>query len=459
MTHCAKCGAELIGSRKFCAACGAPAGDPRSPAASTGLAPVASRSAPGAPGSAPSTPSTPGSAPGSSPSGPSIQYAPPPPPSQVNPFAQTAGPANKARASDYGPPPGSFSLELATTAPGMGDPSAAPQVSPLAVSNVASQRGAFENAVTSGPASAQAAAVGLFPSTAQHGAPQHGAPPYGGAPQHGAQPTPDAPPASFRRGPVAGTQMMPSMQNPPPPAAPASGSAAGNAGPVASQRPDRTQLLGAFPPGAVPRPGMPGPASAGAVAAATPSGGAPAGAPPGNSGSQPPGVPQRVSSVPNMPAASSYGAAPAAAPPLPPPPQPQPPMQGIPSMHVQQPAPPIHTPQPMPPQPMPAGWNQTPAPYMHQPPQPMPPQGMPQAPPPYAAAAPYAPPPPPPPAPPAPPPYGYGFGYPPGTRVTVTWSNGQRYPGTVQQVSGSQCLVVFPDGQHHWVEMQYVAPA
>jgi hypothetical protein len=43
--------------------------------------------------------------------------------------------------------------------------------------------------------------------------------------------------------------------------------------------------------------------------------------------------------------------------------------------------------------------------------------------------------------------------------VTVTWSNGQRYPGTVQQVAGSQCLVVFPDGQHHWVEMQYVTPA
>ena len=53
---------------------------------------------------------------------------------------------------------------------------------------------------------------------------------------------------------------------------------------------------------------------------------------------------------------------------------------------------------------------------------------------------------------------GYVFGYVPGSRVTVTWSNGQRYPGTVQQVSGSQCLVVFPDGQHHWVDMQYVAP-
>jgi len=62
---------------------------------------------------------------------------------------------------------------------------------------------------------------------------------------------------------------------------------------------------------------------------------------------------------------------------------------------------------------------------------------------------------------PAPPPYAFGggFAYVPGSRVTVTWSNGGRYPGTVQQVSGTQCLVVFPDGQQHWVEMQYVAPA
>jgi hypothetical protein len=57
-------------------------------------------------------------------------------------------------------------------------------------------------------------------------------------------------------------------------------------------------------------------------------------------------------------------------------------------------------------------------------------------------------------------PMGYGgFGYSPGARVNVTWSNGQRYPGTVQQTSGTQCLVAFPDGQQHWVDMQYVAPA
>lgn len=69
----------------------------------------------------------------------------------------------------------------------------------------------------------------------------------------------------------------------------------------------------------------------------------------------------------------------------------------------------------------------------------------------------------PPPQPAQPPPaaagYGYGFAYAPGSRVQVTWSNGQRYPGTVQQVGGSQCLVMFPDGQQHWVEMQYVTPA
>lgn len=50
------------------------------------------------------------------------------------------------------------------------------------------------------------------------------------------------------------------------------------------------------------------------------------------------------------------------------------------------------------------------------------------------------------------------FGYAPGARVHVTWSNGQRYPATVSQVNGAQCLVVFPDGQQHWVEMQYLAP-
>jgi hypothetical protein len=65
-------------------------------------------------------------------------------------------------------------------------------------------------------------------------------------------------------------------------------------------------------------------------------------------------------------------------------------------------------------------------------------------------------------APPGVPQGGAGYPYPfyaPGARVQVTWSNGQRYPATVSQVSGPSCLVVFPDGQQHWVEMQYLAPS
>jgi len=52
----------------------------------------------------------------------------------------------------------------------------------------------------------------------------------------------------------------------------------------------------------------------------------------------------------------------------------------------------------------------------------------------------------------------YGFQYAPGSRVQVTWSNGQRYPATVSQINGLQCLVVFPDGQQHWVQLQYLTP-
>jgi hypothetical protein len=125
----------------------------------------------------------------------------------------------------------------------------------------------------------------------------------------------------------------------------------------------------------------------------------------------------------------------------------QPPMQQQHGMQRPITQPPLQPMQPMPPpQPMPPApaWNPAGAAYAQ--PQP-PPQQLP-----YAAHPPY-------PGAPPQPPYGYGFGYAPGSRVTVTWSNGQRYPGTVQQVSGTQCLVVFPDGQHHWVEMQYLSPA
>jgi hypothetical protein len=413
MTHCAKCGAELIGSRKFCAACGAPAGDPRSPAASTGLAPVMSGRVPGAPGSAPGSSPGGGNSASNPGSGPSIQYAPAPA-SQVNPFAQTAGPVtNRQKTPDYGPPPPpSIPSELGSTTKGVGDPAAAPQVSPLAVSNVNSSRGAFENAVTSGPASTAAVAAGLV-GVITH--PEHDPSSHGSGPKRSA---------------VAGTQMMPSAANPAAALAAAAGGAPSGAGaPAPSKRQDRTQMLGAFPPGTVPRPGAGAPAAASPPSPVSPvakSTGAP------SAGAMPVADPQRISSVPNIAAASPYAP--------PPPPLAHPPQQTAPM----QPQPPVQPPaQP---------WSPAAAPYGN-PQAPQAPQAMP-----YAQPAPYAPPPM---AAPAPAPYAFGggFAYVPGSRVTVTWSNGGRYPGTVQQVSGTQCLVVFPDGQQHWVEMQYVAPA
>lgn len=44
----------------------------------------------------------------------------------------------------------------------------------------------------------------------------------------------------------------------------------------------------------------------------------------------------------------------------------------------------------------------------------------------------------------------------PGMAVRVRWANGQKYPGTVWQVQGTQVLVAFPDGQRHWVEIGFV---
>ncbi len=260
MSHCAKCGTELIGTRKFCTACGTPAGDPRSPGAPSSAGRAAAASA-----------------------APSIQYVPAAPISQVNPFAQTAGPAQSVR-DDYGPPP-SVPHRLGSTAAGVGDPSTAPRVSPLAVSNVDAQRGGQVDAML----------------------------------------------ASARTPLAGGTQMMPS--------APASVSP----NPGGSSKADRTQLLGAFP------------------ALAT----------------------QPAATKPLPPQTTA---------PLPP---------AIPASHAMLPSPQ-------------QAWNPAPQP----------------------PAAPYA--------------------YAPGSRVMVTWSNGQRYPGTVTQVVGHQCLVVFPDGQQHWVETPYI---
>jgi hypothetical protein len=47
----------------------------------------------------------------------------------------------------------------------------------------------------------------------------------------------------------------------------------------------------------------------------------------------------------------------------------------------------------------------------------------------------------------------------PGTRVLVQWSNGQRYPGVVEQISGPQSLIRFDAGEKRWVETRFVLPA
>lgn len=44
-----------------------------------------------------------------------------------------------------------------------------------------------------------------------------------------------------------------------------------------------------------------------------------------------------------------------------------------------------------------------------------------------------------------------------GRAVLVTWSNGQRYPATVLQLSPTHLLVAFGDGQRHWVERVFVS--
>jgi hypothetical protein len=45
---------------------------------------------------------------------------------------------------------------------------------------------------------------------------------------------------------------------------------------------------------------------------------------------------------------------------------------------------------------------------------------------------------------------------PPGTLVLVYWANGQRYPGTVLQVSPNHVFVAFPNGVQQWIDARYV---
>jgi hypothetical protein len=44
----------------------------------------------------------------------------------------------------------------------------------------------------------------------------------------------------------------------------------------------------------------------------------------------------------------------------------------------------------------------------------------------------------------------------PGTLVLVYWADGQRYPGTVLQVSAQHLFVAFPNGIQQWIDVRYV---
>ena len=82
-------------------------------------------------------------------------------------------------------------------------------------------------------------------------------------------------------------------------------------------------------------------------------------------------------------------------------------------------------------------------------PSPSRPPAAPYAPQPYAAPSPgpaqYAPP--------APQP---AHSIAPGTLVLVYWADGQRYPGTVLQVSAQHLFVAFPNGIQQWIDMRYI---
>ena len=409
MANCTKCSADLTttaggSSPKFCAACGSP---------------VVQQA------TSEQGPSTLGGLSATTHSNPSVTTSPSGGPvSHVNPFAATASPTS--RAIEPAPPAPALSpaengeapqpaQPLAPAAEAKEAPAFRPStpppgtegspVSPLAVSSAHSERGAFQQAMEQVMDKARSSV------------------------------TPPAPPARPHK---AGTQVMPSAPGRPLPT-PAPQEAAASP----KKAPPRTVAMsfgGALPGGAAPNTTPGGVASSPpqgiGVPAQPPSVVQPSVAPPGN-----PVMPHGAMAQTNAPHQMPPGAI-----------QPAGPHPGVAQPGGFQPHPQgaLHAqPQPQsamgqPPMAHPgAPYNAAP-PYPQQPPAPVGPggwgwhAGMPAAQPPMVQ---------------------YPFGYAPGSRVQVTWSNGQRYPATVSQVSGTQCLVVFPDGQQHWVEMQYLSPS
>lgn len=310
MTHCAKCGTELIGSKKFCTACGTPTTSPR---ATTGAVPSSDAGPAGSAGGEDKA-----------------KIA-----SHIDPLASTVMP--RPDRPEYGPPPAPARVGSRPPPPASSLPAA--PVSPLAVSNVISQRNAF--------AEASAPVVSVKPASI---------PP----PADALASTVPAVDSMKARG-IPATAAMPSVPGVP------SGAPAGAPSPEPRTK-DRTQLMGAFgrPPSVRP------PAALGSM------------------GPQPQ-APGRAGVVPPPTTPNPYGSG------------------AVPTPHG-------------------------PGAVAH--------QGQPA--PAYPAAAGHG--------------HGAPWGFAPGARVQVSWSDGRKYPGTVQQVSGSQHLVVFPDGQHHWVDLPYLSP-
>jgi len=46
-----------------------------------------------------------------------------------------------------------------------------------------------------------------------------------------------------------------------------------------------------------------------------------------------------------------------------------------------------------------------------------------------------------------------------GRKVLVQWSDGNRYPATIRQVSATHHEVIFPDGRAMWIEARFLTPA
>lgn len=44
-----------------------------------------------------------------------------------------------------------------------------------------------------------------------------------------------------------------------------------------------------------------------------------------------------------------------------------------------------------------------------------------------------------------------------GENCYVRWSDGQKYPGTVQEAASGRCLIAFPNGRAEWVDNQYIS--